>query len=320
MDIREKISTDLGIPQKFIQEALAVSRIHVKKFRIAKRNGGSREIFHPAKKLKTIQYWLIANLFSKLPIHESSAAYIKGKSILSNAIRHRNNQYFLKMDFKNFFPSIKWRDLEPIISTWHERTNPGWELTNDAKNLVRQSCFYKHDCLPIGYPSSPVVSNIVMYDVDKKIQSILADRDKYGNAIYTRYADDLVISTDKRNICKEIHDAIVRLVRNTDSPKLWLNPEKTKMGSSTSGSAFVTGLRICSEGHITIHRKQKDHIRLLLALYKKKKLNQAEEASLLGHLSYIRHVAPQFYSRLQHKYFGEIENLRLVRSDLDLSP
>ena len=311
MDIKKKISVDLDIPLGLIDEAVAVSRNQVKKFSIKKKDGTSRSIYQPVKKVKTIQYWLMANVFEKLPIHPSSAAYIKGKSILSNATRHRKNRYFLKMDFKEFFPSIKWKDFRPIISAWHKKATPDWELTSDAINLVRRTCFYLNDSLPIGYPSSPIISNTVMYEIDNKIVNLLAYSERYGNAIYTRYADDLVISTDKKDICNNIYNVICELIKKTDSPKLSLNPKKTKMGSSTSGSALVTGLRICANGHITIHRKQKDHIRLLLALYKKRKLEQNEQISLLGHLAYVRHVAPQFYSKLQNNYFKEITELKL---------
>ncbi len=214
------------------------------------------------------------------------------------------------MDFRNFFPSIKWRDLEPIINEWHKKSSLDWELTDYAKRLIRLSCFDSNDSLPIGYPSSPVISNVVMFGLDKKIENILDNRGKYGRAIYTRYADDLVISTDKKNVCNEIRIAVSKLIDKSISPKLLLNLEKTKMGSSTSGSAIVTGLRLSANGHITIHRKQKDHIRLLLSLYKKQQLNKDEEASLLGHLAYVRYVAPQFYSKLQIKYFNEIRRLK----------
>ena len=67
---------------------------------------------------------------------------------------------------------------------------------------------------------------------------------------------------------------------------------------------------MCNDGHITIHRKQKDHIRLLCGLYKKGLLDVKEQSSLLGHLAYIHHVAPEFYSKLQKKYFKEITDLR----------
>lgn len=311
MDIKKKISTDLDIPSDLIDEAVAVSRSQVKKFYINKRDGNSRRaIYQPAKKIKTIQYWLMASVFKELPVHPSSAAYIKGESILSNARRHRKNRYFLKMDFKDFFPSIKWRDFKPIIRAWHEKETPDWKLTRYAEDLIRQTCFYLNDSLPIGYPCSPMISNAVMFTIDDDIVNLLSDCDKYGNVIYTRYADDLVISTDKKHVCNDIYKVVNELIKKTKSPKLSLNREKTKMGSSTSGSALVTGLRIYANGHITIHRKHKDHIRLLLSLYKKKELEQEEQRSLLGHLAYVRHVAPQFYSKLQNKYFKEIEELK----------
>ena len=95
MDIKEKISTDLDIPSDLIDEAVAASRSQVKKFYINKRGGNSRRaIYQPAKKIKTIQYWLMANVFKELPVHSSSAAYIKGESILSNARRHRKTDIF----------------------------------------------------------------------------------------------------------------------------------------------------------------------------------------------------------------------------------
>ena len=311
MEIREKISNDLNVPLKLIDEALAFSRKHVKKVYINKKSGNSRRaIYQPSKKLKIIQYWLISNVFEKLAIHSSSAAYIKGKSILTNAERHKDNHYFLKMDFKDFFPSIKWKDLEPIIRTLSGQSTLDWELNDDAMRLIRDSCFYSNDSLPVGYPSSPIVSNIVMFALDEDIEKLLDDPSRFGTAVYSRYADDIVISTDKMGICNEIYRAVSKLINKTNSPKLSLNPAKTKMGSSTSGSAIVTGLRVCANGHITIHRKQKDHIRLLLSRHKKQKLNKEETASLLGHLSYVRYVAPQFYSRLKIKYFNEIESLR----------
>ena len=99
MNIKDKIASDLDIPVSLIDQALSVSRIHVKKFSIVKRNGKMRKIFQPAKKLKTIQYWLIYKIFSELPVHDSAVAYRDGISILHNAKRHRENRYFVKIDF-----------------------------------------------------------------------------------------------------------------------------------------------------------------------------------------------------------------------------
>lgn len=275
-----------------------------------KRDGGKREIFQPSKKLKTLQYWSIINIFKKLPIHSFAVAYLDGVSILHNAKIHSDHRYFLKMDLNNFFPSIKFTDLIPLIELWHEKTSPLWILDSDAKELIRLSCFFKEDKLPIGYPSSPIISNLVMYKFDDGITKLISDKMKYGECFYTRYADDLVFSTVKKGACIELLNQVTTFIENNASPKISVNKSKTKLGTSTGGSVSVTGLKICSDGHITIHRKQKDHIRLLLSLYNKGILKEEEHNSLLGHLSYCHHVAPAFYSSLQKKYFKEIGELR----------
>ena len=223
MNINEIICRDLKIPETFIDTALENSRKQVKKFYVEKRNSGKRVILHPSSKLKTIQYWLINRVFNKLPIHGSSAAYIKNKSILWNANQHKNNKYFLKIDFKDFFWSIAWEDLQPLLRNWHGQNSVEWELTDDAQSLIQLSCFYVNDRLPIGYPSSPIISNIVMYETDENITQILANEDKFGNAVYTRYADDIVISTDKQNICNDIYSIISNLIDSVSSPNLSIN-------------------------------------------------------------------------------------------------
>ncbi|HLP97702.1 MAG TPA: retron St85 family RNA-directed DNA polymerase [Sideroxyarcus sp.] len=311
MAIKEIISRDLNIPLSIIDEALKAARSHVKTFHIAKRNGKDRLILQPSKKLKTIQYWLIINVFGKHEVHKAAMAYVNNKSILDNAILHRENKFFVKMDLRDFFPSIKYSDLKPRILEWHRKTSPEWELDTEAENLIRLSCFYKDDRLAVGYPSSPIISNIVMMEFDIAVSNLISDTSKYGDAIYSRYADDLVISTNKSGVSNLIIKNISALISETLSPKISLNSSKTRIGSSTGGTASVTGLKICNNGHITIHRKQKDHIRLLLSLYKKGLLKDLEYESLLGHLAYVRHVDSTFYSKLQNKYFSEISQLRI---------
>lgn len=309
MNIKKTIAADISIPDGLIDEAVKSARIHVKIFKINKRNGGSREIFHPSKKLKTIQYWLIHNVFNQMPVHEASMAYRNDISILHNAKKHRMNRFFLKMDLENFFPSIQFNDFLPILRKWHNSVNSKWNLDTETEEFFKKVCFYKNDSLAIGYPSSPVISNIVMGEFDSKVSTLITD-ERFGNVIYTRYADDLVFSSDKKGASNELKKKIAELIQNTSSPDISVNYLKTKIGSSTGGSASVTGLKIGSGGHITIHRKQKDHIRLLLSLFRKGILKPEDEASLLGHLNYCSHVAPDFYTKLSKSYFNEIYELR----------
>lgn len=309
MDIKTLISRDLLIPEALINDALIVARSQVKIFQIRKRSGGMREIFHPSKKLKTIQYWMMNRIFNRMPMHDAAMAYRENISILDNAKRHRNSRFFLRMDLKDFFPSISFTDLLPMLIQWHMSESPEWDLDDEAKEIIKKACFYKNDRLAIGYPSSPVISNIVMFNFDLEATD-LASSESFGNAIYTRYADDLIFSTNKEGVCTKLRDDVEKLIASTVAPNIFVNKAKTKIGSSTGGSAAVTGLKVCRDGHITIHRKQKDHIRLMLSLYSKNQLKEGDERKLLGHIAYCQHVAPQFFTSLSKKYFKEINALQ----------
>ena len=148
-----------------------------------------------------------------------------------------------------------------------------------------------------------------MYAFDIKVADLISG-EQYGKVTYTRYADDLVFSTDKKGACREIRKLIEDLVVEHKSPDILINNAKTKFGSSTGGTASVTGLRVCENGHITLHRKQKDHIRLMLSLYSKGRLNEEEYRSLIGSLAYCQYVSPLFFSNLSKKYFRQIHELR----------
>lgn len=308
MKLKQKISEDLDIPIGMIDEAINAARRLVKHIKMRKRNGEIRTVVQPSRKLKVIQYWLMRNAFSAMKIHECAMAYRKMLSIKDNAERHIGQRYFLKLDFKDFFPSVEYKDLKPMLSSWHTSTHPEWDFDEEAEEIIRKACFYKGDRLPIGYPSSPVISNVVMYDFDVHVLSKLSDeKSKYGDVVYTRYADDMVFSTNRKGACKKIYKCVKAEVKQWKSPKLTINDAKTRYVSSSGGSALITGLRICYDGHVTLHRSYKDKIRLLVSLYDKGKLRKEDVASLRGHLAYARHVDSVFFTKLQNKYFKTLE-------------
>jgi RNA-directed DNA polymerase len=318
MKIKTLLSREVLIPESLVEEAIMVARSQVKIFHIKKKSGGNREIFHPSKKLKTIQYWMMHRIFNRMPLHDAAMAYRENVSILDNAKKHSSNRYFLRIDLKDFFPSISFTDLLPILREWHLLESPEWDLDEEAEDVIKKACFYKNDRLAIGYPSSPVISNIVMSRFDREA-SALASLELFGKATYTRYADDLVFSTNKEGACSELKSSVEELILSTKSPDISINTAKTKIGSSSGGSASVTGLKVCKDGHITIHRKQKDHVRLMLSLFSKNQLKDKDEERLLGHIAYCRYVAPQFFTSISKKYFKEIDELQRKVSSLKAS-
>lgn len=314
MNLINQIGKDLRIPEALIAEAMRDAYRLIKKVKIPKRDGTFREAYQPTQKLKLLQYWLIQNVFSKMPCHNTAHAYKQGASIIKNAERHKNGIYFLRIDFKDFFTSISYYDLLPHLQKWHLTSNSSWPLDKVAEGLILRSCFGKNQRLVVGFPASPSISNLIMEPFDEKIyQWLTLNKANLGECTYTRYADDLVFSTDKKGSCTDIKNSVYSFVGSLNSPKLKINENKTSFRSKPGGSAVVTGLRICQDGHITIPKPQKDHIRLLLSLTRKKNLSPKEERSLLSHLHYVRHTDPGFFTKLQLKYFDVIQ--RLIRPE-----
>lgn len=310
MALLDKISEDLQVPQTILAEALLDSRRLVRHIYIPKKGNRFRVVYQPSKKLKIIQYWLMHNVFPSMQVHQCATAYVKGASIKNNAQRHKKNKYFLKVDFKDFFPSITFCDLLPLLDQWRKNISHGWQLNAKAKNIIRLACFYKQDRLAIGYPTSPIISNIVMFKFDVMVTDFLeSHQQRIGQAVYTRYADDLTFSTNIKNSCKFIYNGIAQIVKEMQTPKLAINKDKTRFVSAPGGSAVITGIRICHDGHLTLHRKYKDKVRLLLSLYEKGRLKIQDIPKLIGHLTYIQWADPVYYTKLQEKYFVSIDAL-----------
>ena len=79
---------------------------------INKRHGrGKRLISQPTVELKLIQRWLVSSELSSLPIDEHATAYRKGLSIRNHVEPHTRSHFLLKLDFRDFFPSLTDRAL-----------------------------------------------------------------------------------------------------------------------------------------------------------------------------------------------------------------
>jgi RNA-directed DNA polymerase len=102
-------------------EALVRSANHrYKVYSIPKRSGaGTRQIAHPSRELKVIQSWMSVRLFRDLPVHASVYSYRQGLGIRQNAEAHKRNRFLLRLDFRDFFPSITRADVARLLNANH---------------------------------------------------------------------------------------------------------------------------------------------------------------------------------------------------------
>lgn len=180
MSLIEQMSKELRIDIDYINN-VARNNHKYKRYMISSGRK-KREIFHPSKELKTLQYWVVNRIFNKLPISEFVAAYEKGCSIKANAKKHQFSKYILHTDIENYFNSIT---TEHIINLLKIHGYEG----SDIQFICKVVLYEEH--LVIGSVSAPRISNCVMFDFDLELYKEIS---KIQNVTYSRYADDIVIS------------------------------------------------------------------------------------------------------------------------------
>jgi RNA-directed DNA polymerase len=308
-EIIQMIASDLLLPTESVRRTVALARNRTRQFTIPKRSGGARTIVQPALTLKPVLSWLNNSLIGHLPVNEIATAFRSGKSILDNATAHSDSTYSVRIDISDFYHSIKSSDLVQAI--WAAKSLlPPWACEPDSLALIENVCFDQAGRLPIGYSTSPGIANAVMYKMDCHLAALISNEKDFGAAVVTRYADDFIFSTDKPGACNKFLAAFEKTLVATKSPTLSINAAKTRFMSRPGGSTLVTGLRINNLGGVVVHANYRDHVRLLLKLYKEKRLMADDVPKLVGHLAHIQHVDPALFTKLSFKFYEDIARIR----------
>ena len=174
---------------------------HYRKFYLPKKSGGKRLISAPMPRLKRIQYWILTQLLNRLTLHPAAHGFALSRSIVTNAQAHTGKSLVINIDVKDFFPSVHYKRVKGLLCRlgYSEKiatllallcTEPATEEVElDGKKYFVQK---GERVLPQGAPTSPAITNLLCYKMDKRLQG-LADK---NHCHYTRYADDISFSTN----------------------------------------------------------------------------------------------------------------------------
>ncbi|MFL9994667.1 retron St85 family RNA-directed DNA polymerase [Paraburkholderia sediminicola] len=292
-DILIRMAADLGMLPRQLAKVIKTSPLRYKVFTIPKRDGSQREVAQPAREVKAIQRWLIQELRPQLPVHDAVAAYEPGMSIRKNAERHLHSRFMLKMDFSNFFPSISAEALR-----LHLEVYCGDKYSLADRQVIVRACTWlprRNSALQlcIGAPSSPLLSNSVMYEFDCAISARAQDE----GVVYTRYADDITLSSSDRGVLSDYEDFVSETLAALAYPRVKVNRRKT-VHASRAGRRVVTGIVLTPDGGISVGRDRK---RLARSMFHRRTLGVLtadESAELDGLLAFIDSVEPGFSDRL----------------------
>lgn len=308
MSLVPRLALETGMPEHAVERLMRHAPIRYKRYAIPKRNGGLRAIAQPAREIKVLQRALIDIFLSGLPIHPVATAYREGMSIRQNAERHSGDGPILKLDFENFFPSIKISDWRRYCST------TGCLVAEDDIELSAALMFYRQPQLrelrlAIGAPTSPMLSNVIMFDFDEFVHS----RCQKESITYTRYADDLTFSARRTGYLNAVNGIVAEALRSLPMPKLRLNGAKTVL-ATRKYKRFVTGLVLANDGRVTIGRERKRVLHAQVHRFASGKMNDMECAKLSGYLAFVHSVEAEFISTLARKYGEDV--LKRLTSDV----
>ncbi len=259
---------------------------------IEKRNGrGKRLISQPTAELKFLQRLLIDHELKDLPIHEAAVAYRPLHSIADHALPHASARYLMKLDFKDFFPSL--RD----VAIRHRLGIDTKYSSKEQRILCQLLCRTSRSTgvlqLSIGAPSSPFLSNYLMWEFDSKLSAFCA-----AHAVrYTRYADDLALSTSIPRLLDSVLAEVRRLIVELSYLGISLNEEKT-VNVSKKHKRTLVGLTLSNDGEVSIGRNSKRQLRAEMDALCHDRLVATEVARLRGKLAFIYSIDPKFVMAL----------------------
>ena len=178
------IEQDLGFSAKALYGLSNNLEKHYHNVLIPKSDGSKRKLSVPDLILKRVQKSIADNILTQFPVSNYAKAYKVGGSVQQNAQPHIGKKKILKLDIEGFFDHILYSQVKNIVFCEEKFAEP-------IRVLLTMLCYYK-ESLPQGAPTSPAITNIIMYDFDEKVGAFCATK----NIAYTRYCDDMTFSGD----------------------------------------------------------------------------------------------------------------------------
>src|SRR5205814_5818724 len=250
------------------------------------------------------QQWIRVNVVEKLLVHGAVHGFLPGHSTLSNARVHRNPKVVLKMDVKDFFPTVTLPRVKGVFRKAGYREQIATLLallcTEAPREVVEQDgqTYYVSlgpRCLPQGAPTSPALTNTLCLRLDRRLSG-LARRLGYR---YTRYADDLTFSLPDGHAGAPRAGALMGLARRVvEAEGFRLHPDKTRVHRS-GGRQQVTGLVVNGDGKPRVPRALRRQLRAAAHnLGQGKPLPEGETVErLAGYAAYVHMTDPELGAR-----------------------
>lgn len=235
----DSLEQDLGFPARTLYGLSNNIEGHYHNVFIPKRDGSKRKLSVPDFILKKVQKSIADNILIQYPISRYAKAYKPGSSVQRNASLHVGKKKILKLDIEGFFDNIMYSQVKNIVFYKEKFAEP-------IQILLTMLCYYK-ESLPQGAPTSPAITNIIMYDFDERVGTFCKNK----SISYTRYCDDMTFSGDfdEKEVIGFVGDELYKLGLHLKNRKTAVIPASKRQ--------TVTGIVVNEKINITKEYKKK---------------------------------------------------------------
>ena len=267
---------------------------------LQKRN---KLILNPSPKLRKYLHFLNSFVFDYAKVNTDVVhSYRRGRSAYTAILKHANSKYFFQTDIQDFFYSITSQNIENILDA-NLSDIPICDISTFKYQLL--NLVTVNNILPVGFPTSPNISNTCLYIFDNALENYCL---KQG-IIYTRYSDDIILSSNENNL-NNIQDIVSEKLNYFFGDRFQLNPHKTKH-THKGKKVKLLGMVILPSGKVSVDIKVKKQLEILLHFY----INDKEKFSdylekhydsnlsiISGKLNYINTIDKSYLNKLRKKY------------------
>jgi RNA-directed DNA polymerase len=264
------LATMLGLNPGLVWSMRHRPHRYYRSFSIPKGKG-IRNIDAPRILLKIIQKWMSVHLQRVYAAPDHVYGFVPNKSHVQAAAVHCGAHWVFSLDIADFFPSTP--EAQVILAF----QSLGYSRQS-ADLLSKLTCL--RGGLAQGAPTSPVLSNVCMADVDRQLAMVALT---HGLRL-TRYADDIVLSgtgDPPANLKQEVRDILKATPWRVAEDKVSFDVAPARLK--------VHGLLVHGNA-VRLTKGYRNRIRAYHHLMNRNAIREEDLSTVRGHLEYSRYV------------------------------
>ena len=205
----------LGLSNKYLGYMRVTKNQRYKVHKIPKSKGKFRTVYEADKQLKVVQYLILEQELSQIPLPDYLYAFEKGKSVRDMAEVQTRKAFILSWDIKDFFGSIRQKLVQEVLEKYFSKEK--------AKILSELVCY--RSFVPQGTVTAPKIANIITAHTFGP--ELLEYFNQHGGVL-TIYADDITVGFDRLLTPSEVKNYTKIVVDTLYKYRFRVSHQKTK--------------------------------------------------------------------------------------------